>query len=74
MATKNKTVFDYTSITASTEITIVAAMRRATHAPSSMLAEFHKACAFGAWLNWDAITTGWQNGGDSARLEALTQG
>ena len=28
--------------------------------------------AYGAYLLWESLTTGWQAEGDSARLEALT--
>lgn len=67
--------WDYAAITQAAEERITGLMDRArqTQANDKQLeTRLLRQWAYGVYLLWDDLTIGWQNDGDDARMEALT--
>lgn len=68
-----KTAWTYNQITKTTEHRIKVCMESAReHADDRFVEGLHRHWAYGAYLVWNDLTTGWQNDGDSERMKALT--
>ncbi len=63
----------YHELTAAAETAIQSCMRLAAKAPmGSQVRGIHLCHAWGVFHGWASLTLGWQESGDSERLEALT--
>lgn len=65
--------WSYTAITTAAEARIISLMTTDMEEGSAH-ADHRRQWAYGVFLGWNSLTLGWQNDGDSARLESLATG
>jgi hypothetical protein len=65
--------WSYKEITTFAEASIRRFMASAQKASTAEERMWYRACAYGAYMGWYHLTCGWQENGDSERLDKLTQ-
>lgn len=64
--------WSYQQITEAAESRIRSLMEHVTEATPDYQRSLHQQWAYGVFMGWQSLTMGWQQDGDSDRLEALT--
>lgn len=65
----NSKAWSYIDVTKSVENRIHSFAESARTSPAAV--DLYKELAYGAFLSWDLLTTGWQEEGDRERIESL---